>query len=264
MDFASEHREHVINGGALLDNRLDNRIEEIERRVGDVEKDLTMLRTSLLWAASSGSARNDKGGAGMPEDLLRSDPGIGDAKTGLPVDARLVGGNCETRYWDRCTPADARGETPGVVHNRLGEPYSIKLVYPGFYRTLDVGIPYCTVGFPNNKAKLAKGIKQDNLFFVYITSPVRRVIGLAQAMGAAEYRGDVDPERPWVATLEWLVGPKADGVSFADVGLEIRARTGDSVYAIPADIAAEFVDRLNTLCDLDQAGVFALRERFGR
>lgn len=167
------------------------------------------------------------------------------------------------KFQEPRTPIEpSKAETVGVFHNQLGEPYSIKLVYPGFYHALDVGIPYCTIGFPNHKEKLAKLVEQGTLFFVYITSPVRRVIGLAQAMGSAEYRGDVDARRPWVVTLEWVIGPKADGVSFADVGLEVRARAGDSVYSIPVSVAASLMERLRSLCDLDQVEVARLRERF--
>jgi hypothetical protein len=211
---------------------LAKRWEDIERRIEDIEKDVAVLRARVL--------------------------GIRTAVEAYPEESTST----SSAYGQERVPIRARPETPGVVHNRLGDPYSIKLVYPAFYQSLDVGIPYCTIGFPTSKERLARKVQKGTNFFIYITTPVRRVIGLARAMGPAEYRGDVDPMRPFVVTLEWMVGPKADGVSFADVGLEIRARTGDSVYAIPPEIGVEFVERLQGLCDLDQAEVESLRERY--
>jgi hypothetical protein len=154
-------------------------------------------------------------------------------------------------------------ETPGLLHNSLGDPYSVKLVYPTLYGSLDVGIPFFTVSFPSAKEKLAKKVREGARFFIYVTSPVRRVIGLAEAMGPAEYRGDDSPSRPWVVPMEWTIGPKAIGVSFKDIGLTVKARPGDSVYAVPAETGKRLTRALRKLGDLDQEEVARLRTRFG-
>lgn len=154
-------------------------------------------------------------------------------------------------------------ETPGLLHNSLGDPYSIKLVYPTFYGSLDVEIPFFTVSFPAAKERLAKKVQAGAKFFIYVTSPVRRVIGLAEAMGPAEYRGDDSPSRPWVVPMEWTIGPKLDGVSLKDIGLAVKARPGDSVYAIPTAIARRLSRALRRLSDLNQEEVARLRTRLG-
>jgi hypothetical protein len=61
--------------------------------------------------------------------------------------------------------------------------------------------------------------------------------------------------------MEWLIGPKAGGVSLAETGLEVRARPGDSVYAVPEDNAVRLMDALRLLRDLDEAELARLRSR---
>jgi hypothetical protein len=223
---------------------MRKRIEAVERRLDDIEKTVSALRTLFMSGDEHGRSRQ----AATPVDSLAV-KGTGDRQDM----AHKVRPGPGVR-----TP---RAETPGLLHNSLGEPYSIKLVYPTFYRSLDVGIPYCTISFPAGKEGLAKQVQEGTQFFIYVTSPVRRVIGLARAMGPAEYRGEVTPSRPWVIPMEWLIGPKAGGVSLAETGLEVRARPGDSVYAVPEDNAVRLMDALRLLRDLDEAELARLRSR---
>jgi hypothetical protein len=239
---------------------MSKRIEAVERRLDDIEKAIAVLQALILSDDGYGENRQvttPVGAVSGEETDGKEDTGGGETRPVAEADAREAIGRSGRKAAGRAA------ETPGLVHNSLGDPYSIKLVYPTFYRSLDVGIPYCTVSFPSGKERLAKQIQEGTLFFIYVTSPVRRVIGLAQAMGPAEYRGDVTPSRPWVVPMEWIIGPKADGVSFAEIGLEVRGRPGDSVYAIPVDAAVRLMEALRLLCDLDEAGVARLRSRFG-
>jgi hypothetical protein len=228
---------------------MRKRIEAVERRLDDIEKTVSALRTFIVHSGMSHGMNTGEHSA-VQESTVPSPTGaVAGKETGA----------ADTRPDIKAS----KGETPGLLHNSLGEPYSIKLVYPTFFRSLDVGIPYCTVSFPAGKERLAKQVREGTLFFIYITSPVRKVIGLAQAMGPAEFRGDVTPSRPWVIPMEWMIGPKAGGVSLSDVGLEVHARPGDSVYAIPEDAAKRLAEALVPLPDLDEAEVNRLRGRFG-
>lgn len=237
---------------------MKRRIEAVERRLENIEKTVSGLR-KFVMTMSGGEY-----GSGLGAEERVSDgshggvPGEGDSRGAQEVPARGV--YYEPSGHGSRTPKD---ETPGVLHNSLGELFSIKLVCPTFFRCLDIAIPYCTVSFPSSKEWLAKQVREGMHFFIYVTSPVRKVIGLARALGPAEFRGDVTPSRPWVVPMEWVIGPKASGVTFSEAGIAVRSRPGDTVYAIPEDVAKRLVDALIPLPDLDEAEVARLRSRFG-
>lgn len=153
-------------------------------------------------------------------------------------------------------------ETPLLRHNQVGEPYSIKLVYPGFYLGMEAGDATCTVGFPAIKERLAKRVQIGHLLFIYVTSPERRIIGMAQASGPAEFLPERDPKRPWSLTLAWVIGPKSPGVKFADIGLQVKARVGDSTYSITDEVAAAIIARLQDMEELGPAELEKAKERY--
>lgn len=157
--------------------------------------------------------------------------------------------------------AASRG-SPALAHNRLGEPYSIRLVHPSFLLTLEPGGPTCTVDFPAAKERLAKKIWFQHLFFIYLTSPERRVIGMAQPATPVEFVPERNPRRPWVLELAWVIGPKSPGVQFCDVGLELRPRIGDNLCPIAEETAAAFIDRLNGMADLDAKELARLKLKY--
>lgn len=287
---------------------MHKRMEAVERRLEDIEKSISELRTLLMNGRTNdggpdltrrvarprsvGSTRVQHASAALERDVQETDTQVAvvahetrsthetgaahEIRVTQETDAAQEAGAAQeigaTREISAAQEMGAvangtnaralKGETPGLLHNSLGEPYSIKLVYPAFFRSLDVGIPYCTISFPAGKERLARQVREGTLFFIYVTSPVRKVIGLAQALGPAEFRGDVTPARPWVVPMEWVIGPKAGGVSMAEVGLEVRARPGDSVYAIPTNAAVRLMEALRPLPDLDEAEVDRLRSRF--
>jgi len=160
-------------------------------------------------------------------------------------------------------PALANGaESPLIRHNQLGETYTIKLVYPGFYLGMSTRELTTTIGFPLSKERLAKRVTPGHLFFIYVTSPERRVIGLAQATGHAAFTPEQDFKRPWSVQLAWLIGPKSPGVGFADIGLQIKARIGDTTYSITDEVAAALIDRLQDMNDLSSLELSRLKEKY--
>lgn len=160
-------------------------------------------------------------------------------------------------------PALANGaESPLVRHNQLGDTYSIKLVYPGFYLGMSTRELTTTIGFPLSKERLAKRVLPGHLFFIYVTSPERKVIGLAQASGHAVFEPEQDFRRPWSVQLVWLIGPKSPGVGFADIGLQVKARIGDTTYAITDEVAAALIDRLQDMADLSSLELSRLKEKY--
>lgn len=153
-------------------------------------------------------------------------------------------------------------ESPLVRHNQLGDVYSIKLVYPGFYMSLTPRGLTATVGFPLSKEKLAKKVQPGHLFFIYVTSPERRVIGLAQAASSAVFAPEKDYRRPWQVDLVWVLGPKMPGVQFTDIGLQVKSRVGDSTYSITDEVAAALVDRLQDMPGLSAMELAKQKERY--
>ena len=159
-------------------------------------------------------------------------------------------------------PRAPGGESPLIRHNHLGESYSIKLVYPGFYLSINHRDLTSMIGFPLAKEKLAKKVQPGHLFFIYVTSPERRVIGLAQAVSAAMFTPERDYRRPWTVDLVWVLGPKMPGIQFTDIGLQIKARVGDSTYSITDEVAAVLIDRLQDMASLSQMELARQRERY--
>ncbi|MFD0673490.1 hypothetical protein [Cohnella sp. GCM10027633] len=124
--------------------------------------------------------------------------------------------------------------------------WMIKLVYPGIYREKDTP----SAGFPQNRRKVAAQIKGGQWMFVYVTSPIRKIIGLARVTGPMRVLGGADERWPFNVPLQWEIGPKLDGVTLLEVGLDIRPRPGDTLYGITPDIAEEIKKRLNMQPDL--------------
>lgn len=210
---------------------MNERMDEFDRRLADLER---------RFAANRGGSASSYAGipAGVEPSLTRSEGRIAPLP---PVDEE---------------------ETPLVRHNRLGERYSIKLVYPGFYLTMTHGADTCAVGFPTMKEKLAKRAKPGHLFFIYVTSPEQRIIGLAQVLGPAEFLPERDFKRPWVLDLAWVLGPKIPGVRFSEIGLRVKARIGDSIYGITDGVAGALTEKLGDMAALDQCGLERQKEKY--
>lgn len=160
------------------------------------------------------------------------------------------------------SPLANGAESPLIRHNQLGETYSIKLVYPGFYLGMSTRELTTTIGFPLSKERLAKRVQPGHLFFIYVTSPERKVIGLAQSTGHAVFTPEQDFKRPWSVQLAWLIGPKSPGVGFADIGLQVKARIGDTTYSITDEVAAALIDRLQDMSDLSSLELSRLKDRY--
>lgn len=118
------------------------------------------------------------------------------------------------------------------------------------------------IGFPLTKEKLAKKVQPGHLFFIYVTSPERSIIGMGQAGSHAVFSPETDYKRPWIVELVWVIGPKTPGVRFADIGLQVRARVGDTTYAITGEVASAIIDRLQDMGNFSSADLARQKERY--
>ncbi len=218
---------------------MNERINEFERRLVEIEKRL--------------SARRSRASDPSPGFPPAAEP---------PVAQSDVAPSPGAREYVRPSDSGPIEETPLIRHNQIGETYSIKLVYPGFYLTMRPGDTTCSVGFPAIKERLAKRITPGHLFFLYVTSPERRIIGMAQAAGPAEFAPERDFKRPWSLELAWVIGPKSPGVQFTDIGLQVKARVGDSTYSITEEVAAAIIERLQDMADLRPADLAKQQDRY--
>jgi hypothetical protein len=125
------------------------------------------------------------------------------------------------------------------------DDWMIKLVYPGIYA--QKGDP--SAGFPRNRRKTADQMIPGQRVFIYATTPVKKIIGLTKV---TEPMKIVEGRWPYSVPLEWEVGPKIEGVTLQEVGLDIRPRPGDTVYGITEEIAQTIIQQLEKQKDLTQ------------
>lgn len=120
------------------------------------------------------------------------------------------------------------------------DDFMIKIVYTGIYPMI-VESDTLKIGFPKNRKKLAEQISLGQKMFIYVTSPVKKIIGLMTVVKEIE---ETSGRWPYSITLKWEIGPK-QGVGFLEAGLQIRPRVGDTLYAITHEKAKTLVDMLN-------------------
>ncbi|MDF0727080.1 hypothetical protein PY093_10160 [Cytobacillus sp. S13-E01] len=125
------------------------------------------------------------------------------------------------------------------------DEFMIKLVYPGIFNYINNP----TAGFPKNRKKIAQELKPGQYMFLYVTSPEKKIIGLTKVVSEMNV---TEGRWPYSVDLEWVINPKP-GVKFSDVGLDIRPRPGDTLYALSEEKAQELIDTLNKQIDLDQS-----------
>lgn len=121
--------------------------------------------------------------------------------------------------------------------------YMIKVFYPGLY--CEGKEP--TAGFPKNRKKTVEQIIEGQYMFAYLTSPVKKVIGLTKVTSTMK---EVGGQWPYSVDLEWVLGPK-QGLTFKELGLDIRPRVGDTLYGLTDDKAQEIIKKLEEQPDLD-------------
>lgn len=141
------------------------------------------------------------------------------------------------------------------------DDYMIKLVYTGVYSKIKRNTSL-EIGFPKNRKKLAENISVGQKMFVYVTSPVKKIIGLMTVSRAMQTSKDPNGRWPYNIELTWEIGPK-QGVSFNDIGLPIRPRVGDTLYSIDIDKANEIIKQLKKQDDLSESNIDFLSNEYG-
>lgn len=137
------------------------------------------------------------------------------------------------------------------------DDYMVKIVYTGIYqKVLDSETQ--KIGFPKNRRTIAAQISVGQKMFVYVTSPVKKIIGLMTVVNEVE---ETPGRWPYSITLKWDIGPKP-GVSFSDVGLDIRPRIGDTLYSITSEKAKVIFDLLNAQEDLSRETIRYLANEY--
>lgn len=134
--------------------------------------------------------------------------------------------------------SDKREWKRNIVSN-----YMVKVFYPGLY--CEGKEP--TAGFPKNRKKTVEQIVTGQYMFAYLTSPVKKVIGLTKVTSTMK---EVGGQWPYSVDLEWVIGPK-QGLTFNELGLDIRPRVGDTLYGLTDDKAQEIIEKLEEQPDLD-------------
>ncbi|MEX1030282.1 MAG: hypothetical protein WDZ91_09615 [Paenibacillaceae bacterium] len=132
--------------------------------------------------------------------------------------------------------------------------YMIKLVYPGIFTSID----NLKAGFPNNRRKVAMQLKKGQFMFIYVTSPEKKIMGLASVASDCKL---VSGRWPYSVDLEWVIRPKP-GITLSETGLDIRPRIGDTLFSITDEKAQEIITAINSQDDLDERTLKYLAEKY--
>ncbi len=155
---------------------------------------------------------------------------------------------------------EVKGKEDNEYQINVVDDYMIKLVYTGIYNKIKESTDL-EIGFPKNRKKLAQEISVGQKMFIYVTSPVKKVIGLMTVIEGMKESGDSNSRWPYNIRLEWEIGPK-QGVSFSDIGLPIRPRVGDTLYSIDLERAKEIINLLNQQEDLSDNNIDFLSKEY--
>ncbi len=156
---------------------------------------------------------------------------------------------------------EIKGKEDSEYQINVVDDYMIKLVYTGIYSKIK-GNTTTEIGFPKNRRKLAQDISVGQKMFIYVTSPVKKIIGLMTVRTGMQESGDPNSRWPYNIKLDWEIGPK-QGVSFSDIGLPIRPRVGDTLYSIDRDKAKEIISLLKQQDDLTDDNIDFLSREYG-
>ena len=157
---------------------------------------------------------------------------------------------------------EVKGKEDSEYQINVVDDYMIKLVYTGIYDKTK-GNTALEIGFPKNRRKLAQDITVGQKMFIYVTSPVKKIIGLMTVKNGMQESGDPNSRWPYNIKLEWEIGPK-QGVSFSEIGLPIRPRVGDTLYSIDLDKAKDIINLLNQQDDLSDSNIDFLAKEYGK
>jgi hypothetical protein len=134
-------------------------------------------------------------------------------------------------------------------------PYIIKIVYPGFYKC--VGKP--TLGFPTHRKSLATHIQIGQKCFVYVTSPIKKVIALVEIVSSMKIT--TSPRWPFDFDVKFIIPPK-QGISLNDIEIEQRLRPGDTMIHISNQKALEIISKLNSQPELTSEQIDKLSKEY--
>jgi hypothetical protein len=93
---------------------------------------------------------------------------------------------------------------------------------------------------------------------MYATSPEKKIIGLTKITSNMKI---VDGRWPYSVDLDWII-PIKPGVTFADVGLNIRPRVGDTLYSITDEKAQEIIEALKAQPNLEENTLNYLADKY--
>lgn len=155
---------------------------------------------------------------------------------------------------------EVQGKEDSGYQINVVDDFMIKLVYTGVYSKIQENT-FLEIGFPKNRRKLAQDISVGQKMFIYVTSPVKKIIGLMTVSRPMQTSGDPNSRWPYNIQLTWDIGPK-QGVSFNDIGLPIRPRVGDTLYSIDYEKAEEIIRLLNQQSDLTDSNISYLSNEY--
>lgn len=117
--------------------------------------------------------------------------------------------------------------------------FMVKIMYDELLKRIDSP----TVGFPNTQVGRLKAEKlnDDDIMFIYVTSPIQKIIGLAKVKGPYFRENSRWPHQ---VPIDWIIPPRDPGVMLKEANITYRPNRGDSEFWISYDSAKLLINKL--------------------
>ncbi len=132
--------------------------------------------------------------------------------------------------------------------------YIIKILYPGFYKRISNPI----IGFPPNRHSLAKQLSIGQNFFIYLTSPEKKIVALVEITSNMR---TVPGRWPYEFDVKFIINPKP-GITLQSAGINFRPRIGDTHIPINNQDANHVINLLESQPDLTPSQLTTLKNQY--
>ncbi|MBS4032026.1 MAG: hypothetical protein KGZ63_11510 [Clostridiales bacterium] len=134
----------------------------------------------------------------------------------------------------------------------LGSGYGLKVLYADWVNRTE------RLAFPKNRKTVAESMTPGTNCLIYLTSPIKRIVGATTITGTVEDgkknwpdQAEIFARWPYVVPHELITPKLKTGLTLKEAGIDFRPRPGDTFKAIDKDTFDKILAILETQDDYD-------------